>query len=164
MALREPREAPYRLRPAGPFDLDEVARIEAESFPVPWKRDFFASELVEPHRYIRVLAREDGSQPRIGGYLFAVSLYEEFHINKIATDPQVRKRGYGRWLLEDAVARARTMGSAAITLEVRIGNSAARQFYRSYAFTEAYRRRAYYQDGEDALVLVLPLRGAPTGG
>ena len=31
------------------------------------------------------------------------------------------------------------------------------QFYGSYGFTEAYRRRAYYQDGEDALVLVLPL-------
>ena len=84
---------PYRLRPAGPFDLDEVARIEAESFPVPWKREFFASELVEPHRYIRVLGRDDGGLPRIGGYLFAVSLYEEFHINKIATDAQMRKRG-----------------------------------------------------------------------
>ncbi len=157
MALREPQAAPYRLRAAGPFDLDEVARIEAESFPAPWKRDFFASELVEPHRYIRVLARDDGGDPRIGGYLFAVSLYEEFHINKIATDRRLRQQGYGRGLLEDALARARSMGSTAITLEVRVSNAAARQFYKSYGFAEAYRRRAYYQDGEDALVLVLPL-------
>lgn len=157
MALREPEPAPYRLRPAGPFDLDEVARIESESFPIPWKREFFASELVEPHRYIRVLARDDGGAPRIGGYLFAVALYEEFHINKIATDLRLRKQGHGRALLEDALARARSAGSTAITLEVRVSNSAAREFYKSYAFTEAYRRRAYYQDGEDALVLVLPL-------
>lgn len=157
MALREPRASPYRLRAAGPFDLDEVARIESESFPVPWKKEFFASELVEPHRYIRVLARDDGEEPRIGGYLFAVSLYEEFHINKIATDSRLRKQGLGRVLLEDALARARAMGSAAITLEVRVSNTAARQFYRSYGFTEAYRRRAYYQDGQDALVLVLTL-------
>jgi len=160
MALREPQAVPYRLRAGGPFDLDEVARIESESFPAPWKRDFFASELVEPHRYIRVLAREDGGEPRIGGYLFAVSLYEEFHINKIATDRRLRQQGYGRALLEDALARARSMGSTAITLEVRVSNAAARQFYKSYGFSEAYRRRAYYQDGEDALVLVLPL---PTG-
>jgi ribosomal-protein-alanine N-acetyltransferase len=86
-----------------------------------------------------------------------VSLYEEFHINKIATDLRLRQRGFGRLLLEDALSRARTMGSAAITLEVRVANTAARQFYRSYGFTEAYRRRAYYQDGQDALVLVLPL-------
>jgi ribosomal-protein-alanine N-acetyltransferase len=160
MALREPRDRPYRLRPPGPFDLDEIARIEAESFPVPWKKDFFASELVEPHRYLRVLGNEEGAQPRVGGYLFAVSLYEEFHINKIATDLRLRRQGYGRALLEDALARARSMGSTAITLEVRVSNDAARGFYRSYGFAEAYRRRAYYQDGEDALVLVLPL-GAP---
>lgn len=157
MALREPQAAPYRLRPAGPFDLDEIARIESECFPIPWKREFFASELVEPHRYIRALARDDGASPRIGGYLFAVALYEEFHINKIATDARLRKQGYGRMLLEDALARARSAGSTAITLEVRVSNAAAREFYKNYAFTEAYRRRAYYQDGEDALVLVLPL-------
>ena len=157
MALSKPRDDPYRLRPAGPFDLDVVARIEAESFPVPWRREFFASELVEPHRYIRVLARDDGLEPRLAGYLFAVSLYEEFHVNKIATDLRLRQQGYGRILLEDALARARAMGSASVTLEVRVSNAAARQFYRSYGFREAYKRRAYYQDGEDALVLVLPL-------
>lgn len=157
MALSEPRPDPYRLRPAGPFDLDEVVRIEAESFPVPWRREFFASELVEAHRYIRVLARDDGGTPRVGGYLFAVSLYEEFHVNKIATDLRLRKQGYGRILIEDALARARAMASTAVTLEVRVSNEAARQFYRSYGFREAYKRRAYYQDGEDALVLVLPL-------
>ena len=164
MALREPEPAPYRLRPGGPFDLDEVARIESESFPAPWRRDFFASELVEPPRYIRVLAREDGGEPRIGGYLFAVSLYEEFHINKIATDRRLRKQGYGRMLLEDALARARSMGSTAVTLEVRVSNAAARQFYKSYGFAEAYRRRGYYQDGEDALVLVLPLSTGSSRG
>lgn len=157
MALSEPRTSPYRLRPAAPFDLDEIARIEAESFVVPWKREFFSSELAESHRYIRVLARDDGVPPPIGGYVFAVSLYEEFHINKIATDTRLRQRGYGRWLLEDALARARSMGSSAVTLEVRVSNEPARRFYRSYGFAEAYRRRAYYQDGEDALVLVLAL-------
>ena len=156
-SLREPRPGPYRLRPAGPFDLDEIARIEHESFPIPWKREFFASELVEPHRYSRVLVRDDGGEPRVGGYLFAVSLYEEFHVNKIATDLRLRHRGHGRSLIEDAIARARAIGSASMTLEVRVSNDPARQFYRSYGFAEAYRRRAYYQDGEDALVMVLPL-------
>lgn len=164
MALREPQASPYQVRPGGPFDLEEIARIELESFPVPWKREFFASELSEPHRYVRVVARDDGLDPRVGGYLFAVSLYEEFHINKIATDLRLRHRGYGRMLLEDALARARSMGSNAITLEVRVSNAAARQFYRSYGFAEAYRRRAYYQDGEDAFVLVLALREASERG
>ena len=127
MALREPQPAPYRLRAGRARSTSTRSRGSRRSpSPIPWKREFFASELVEPHRYIRVLAREDGGEPRIGGYLFAVSLYEEFHINKIATDLRLRQQGYGRVLLEDALARARSMGSTAITLEVRVSNAAAR--------------------------------------
>jgi ribosomal-protein-alanine N-acetyltransferase len=161
MALRQPEPSPYRLEAARPEDLDEIARIEKEAFVVPWKREFFSTELLEPFRYARILMREDGGQPRIGGYLFAVSLYEEFHINKIATDARVRSRGLGRELLEDAIARARSVGAGTVTLEVRVSNVPARQFYKSYGFREAFRRKAYYQDGEDALALVLPLSAEP---
>jgi [ribosomal protein S18]-alanine N-acetyltransferase len=158
MALRKPEPAAYAIRPAAPPDLDEIARIERESFRIPWKREFFQSELSEPYRYARVLAGSEGAVPRIGGYLFAVSLYEEFHVNKIATDPRIRHRGYGRLLIEDAIARARAIRAASITLEVRVSNLPAREFYRSYRFREAFRRKSYYQDGEDAYALVLPLQ------
>ena len=157
MALREPRLAPYLVTTARPEHLDEIAQIELASFLVPWKREFFESELSEPYRYARVLFSQDGSVPRVGGYLFAVSLYEEFHINKIATDPGLRNRGLGRVLLEDALQRARAARAHAVTLEVRISNIPAREFYGSYGFREAYRRKGYYQDGEDAFAMVLPL-------
>jgi [ribosomal protein S18]-alanine N-acetyltransferase len=157
VALREPFAEVYRIAPARPGDLDEIVRIESESFRVPWKREFFDTELVEPYRYARVLAGEPGANPRIGGYLFAVSLYEEFHVNKIATDRRLRHRGYGRRLLEDALARAQSVGATAVTLEVRVSNATARRFYGTYGFREAYRRRGYYQDGEDALAMVLSL-------
>jgi ribosomal-protein-alanine N-acetyltransferase len=159
MALRKPESALYAIRQAAAPDLDDIARIERESFRIPWKREFFESELSEPYRFARVLAGGADAVPRIGGYLFAVSLYEEFHVNKIATDPRVRHRGFGRLLLEDAIARARSIGADSITLEVRVSNAPAREFYRSYGFREAFRRKAYYQDGEDAFALVLPLKG-----
>jgi len=165
VALRKPDPSEYRLVPAESRHLDEIARIERESFPVPWKREFFESELFESFRYARVLTRlHAGPAPEIGGYLFAISLYDEFHINKIATDSRIRKLGYGRMLLEDALARARTARAAAVTLEVRVSNSPAREFYRSYGFREAYRRRSYYQDGEDAFALVLPLSSTSDSG
>lgn len=157
MALREPLPDDYEVVAARTADLDEIARIEGASFLVPWKREFFASELEEPYRYARVLSGGGDVHPRIGGYLFAVSLYEEFHINKIATDPALRHRGYGRRLLEDALSRAKSVGATAVTLEVRLSNLPAREFYRSYGFREAYRRKSYYQDGEDAFAMVLSL-------
>jgi ribosomal-protein-alanine N-acetyltransferase len=161
LALRSPQSADYRLVPADAEHLDEIARIEQESFPVPWKREFFESELQESFRYARVLSRLDGPPPFVGGYLFAISLYDEFHINKIATDARLRQLGYGRMLLEDSLARARTVRAAAVTLEVRVSNAPAREFYRSYGFREAFRRKGYYQDGEDAFALVLSLETSP---
>ena len=158
MALREPCSASYLVASARPEHLDEIARIERESFLIPWKREFFETELSEPYRYARVLASRDGSVPEVGGYLFAVSLYEEFHVNKIATDPRLRNMGYGRMLLEDALNRARSQRAAAVTLEVRISNIPAREFYNSFGFREAYRRKSYYQDGEDAYAMILTLK------
>ena len=160
MALRKPEPAQYAIRPAETGDLDEIARIERASFRIPWKREFFESELREPYRFTRVLGGDPGLVPRIAGYLFAVSLYEEFHINKIATDPRVRHRGLGRRLLEDAIVRARNIGAESVTLEVRLSNLPAREFYRSYGFNESFRRKSYYQDGEDAFALVLTLAPA----
>jgi len=159
MALRKPEPAFYAIRQASVQDLDDIVRIERESFRIPWKREFFESEISEPYRFARVLAGGADVVPRIGGYLFAVSLYEEFHVNKIATDPRVRHRGLGRLLLEDAIARARSIAADSITLEVRVSNAPAREFYRSYGFREAFRRKSYYQDGEDAFALILPLKG-----
>jgi ribosomal-protein-alanine N-acetyltransferase len=161
MALRKPEPAFYAIRQADARDLDDIAKIEREAFRIPWKREYFESELSEPYRFARVLAGSAEVVPRIGGYLFAVSLYEEFHVNKIATDPRVRHRGLGRLLLEDAIARARSIGADSVTLEVRVSNVPAREFYRSYDFREAFRRKSYYQDGEDAFALVLPLKREP---
>ena len=160
MALRKPEPAQYAIRPAETGDLDEIARIERASFRIPWKREFFESELREPYRFTRVLGGDPGLVPRIAGYLFAVSLYEEFHINKIATAPRGRHRGIGRRLLEDAIVRARNIGAESVTLEVRLSNLPAREFYRSYGFHESFRRKSYYQDGEDAFALVLTLAPA----
>ena len=60
MALREPRPVPYVVLPARTEHLDEIASIELASFLVPWKREFFESELSEPYRYARVLLSQDG--------------------------------------------------------------------------------------------------------
>ena len=39
-------------------------------------------------------------------------------------------------------------------MEVRDGNAAARALYRSAGFAEVGRRRRYYPDGEDAILLL----------
>ena len=158
----------YIPRRARVSDLEEISAIEHASFPVPWRREFFASELSDERHYHRVLERALPGTPRLAGYFFGVFLFDEFHVNKIATHPAVRGEGHGRRLMEDALREAKRRSHpscSTVILEVRVSNNAAIEFYRAFGFREAGRRRHYYQDGEDALVLVLPLLDlAPASG
>jgi len=163
MASPAPDFALYRLRPARAEDVGAICAIEDASFPVPWRREFFEGEIRETHppRYHRVLERQLPGVPPLAAYLFAVILYDEFHINKIATHPVVRGEGHGRRLMEDAIGAARARQSASIVLEVRASNAPAIRFYGAFGFGEVGKRRRYYKDGEDARVMMLPL---PAGG
>ena len=149
----------YRIRPASADDVAAITAIEEASFPVPWRREFFEGELRETHppRYHRVLERQLPGVPGIAAYLFAVVLFDEFHINKIATHPVVRGEGHGRRLMDDAIAAARARAAGSIVLEVRASNAPAIRFYGRFGFVEVGRRRRYYKDGEDARLMLLPL-------
>jgi ribosomal-protein-alanine N-acetyltransferase len=154
-----PRREPeiFPMRPAVPADLDEIAEIERLSFPVPWRLEFFEGELRHSNRYHRILERAGSGGSRVAAYLFAIALPDEFHINKIATHPDFRGRGLGRRLLEDAIEQARGRTAKSVVLEVRLSNVSAIDFYKSFGFTEVQRRKRYYLDGEDALVMMLTL-------
>lgn len=161
MASAEPLTVVYRSRPATWADLDGVAEIERLSFPIPWRREFFEAELGERNRYHRVLESTGPNAAGIAAYVFAIVLPGEFHINKIASHPEVRRQGLGKRLMADALEEARRSGADSAALEVRVSNEPALAFYRSFGFAEAYRRARYYLDGEDALVLIRPILDLP---
>ena len=160
MATPAPDFRLYRARPARREDVPEITAIEEASFPVPWRREFFEGELreIHPPRFHRVLERQLPGIPSIAAYLFAVILFDEFHINKIATHPVVRGEGHGRRLMEEAIAAAAARRAASLVLEVRASNAPAIRFYQGFGFVEVGRRKRYYKDGEDARLMMLPLR------
>ena len=55
------------------------------------------------------------------------------------------------------VEAARQAGADRVLLEVAASNVAARELYRAHGYVEISRRRAYYADGDDALVLARAL-------
>ena len=75
------------LRDARLTDMDAVAELERISFPVPWKREFFASEVGQAHRFNRVVRAPGGI---LAGYVFCAFAGGEIHVNKIAVDPLYR--------------------------------------------------------------------------
>jgi len=97
---------------------------------------------------------------RVVGVLGLMFIEDDAHINTIATAPDMERRGIGRTLLDDGLAAAIQRESTRMTLEVAVGNDAARAFYAEYGFAPLGIRKQYYQKtGEDALVLVKYLSG-----
>ena len=89
------------------------------------------------------------------GYYIAMLVADECEILSVAIRPEHRRKGYAQILLEDLIGEGRKQGIQAIYLEVRSGNSAARAFYAFLGYEMVGERRAYYRDGEDAVVLRL---------
>jgi ribosomal-protein-alanine N-acetyltransferase len=130
-------------------DIEAIHRLECECFPAPWRREFFESEMIADWRYIRVAKRDR----TIIGYLFAMYLFDEMHVNKIAVVESERRQGIADALMADCFAFARDHGIRTIALEVRQSNQGAQEFYRHLDFESSYVRPHYYPDGESAVVM-----------
>ena len=136
--------------PATPADVDAVHRIEQASFPSPWRREFFAAEVVGESRY-NIVAKKDGVMI---GYLFGMWIFDEFHVNKIAVEASHRRQGIAHALMERCFDFAIEHEISTISLEVRQSNRSAQEFYRFLEFETSYIRKRYYPDGEAAVVMV----------
>jgi ribosomal protein S18 acetylase RimI-like enzyme len=75
------------------------------------------------------------------------------YIDALATDPEFRRRGAARALLEEAERQARERGLPAVTLDTSLNNEAARALYAATGFDEvAYRAPARGLPGFVALL------------
>lgn len=140
-----------RIEPMSLKDLDRVLEIESRSYQAPWSRRAFVSEVTDnSYAYYYVAKRGD----TIVGYVGMWIILEEAHITNIAVDPDWRRLGIGRYMLETMFDRAREHGATKMTLEVRVSNITAQNLYRKLGFEERGIRKGYYTDThEDALIM-----------
>lgn len=145
---------PLRIRPMTAADLDSVLLLEEVSFSDPWNRSLYEHELNDNRlsRYRVVVPADSDEVIAQGGWML---FGDEAHILTIAVRPEYRGQGIGRWLLLHLLAEARQEGCDSVVLEVRPSNEAALRLYESLGFVLINRRKRYYPDKEDALVLML---------
>jgi [ribosomal protein S18]-alanine N-acetyltransferase len=87
------------------------------------------------------------------GYICPMQVLDEGHILNVAVDPDCRGMGVGRALVQRVLDDFRASGAAFVSLEVRVSNVAAICLYRQMGFAEVGRRKRYYENGEDALMM-----------
>jgi ribosomal-protein-alanine N-acetyltransferase len=132
---------------AGPLHATALSAIHARAFPEDefWNERIIAGQLSQPGIFGLI-------DPR-GGMLLARVAADEAEILTVAVVPERRQQGVGGALLLFAAEEARQRGAVRIFLEVSTRNPAARGLYQQMGFQQVGRRRAYYADGSDALVL-----------
>jgi [ribosomal protein S18]-alanine N-acetyltransferase len=146
-------------------DLDQIDRIERDSYPTPWSRSMFAGELAKTSS-VTVGAFDTEMADRLVGYLVVSRYVDAWHIMNVAVDPDHRRRGIATRLLDALFATTAGDSRRGYTLEVRISNTTAIALYERLGFQATGVRRGYYTDNrEDALVMWKdPLPAAATSG
>ncbi|MFQ6077411.1 MAG: ribosomal protein S18-alanine N-acetyltransferase [Candidatus Bathyarchaeia archaeon] len=139
----------------GEEHLPQVLAIERASFPSPWPRHVFLSELRNrSDSHLRVALDQSAHPPLVLGFSCYWLISDEAHIANIAVHPRFRRLGIGNGLLESLMEEARSKGARRATLEVRVSNEAAQALYRRKGFTPVAIRKKYYSDtDEDAIIM-----------
>jgi len=141
----------FEISPMRQSDLDSVMNIEKASFPTPWSRNAFLSEIYENSRACYLVARQNG---KVIGYVGIWVILDEGHITNLAVHPDFRRRGVGERLMRAIMDYARSKGAKRITLEVRVSNLGAQKLYEKLGFVSVGIRPGYYHDnGEDAMIM-----------
>ena len=132
-------------------DLDAIERIERASYPAPWSRSMFASELAKPSsRSIAAMAGDD----KLVGYLILSRYVDAWHVMNVAVDPEYRRKGIATAMLQKLFDLTAGDAERGYTLEVRVSNLAAIGLYERFGFVQGGVRRGYYTDNrEDALIM-----------
>ena len=139
------------LRAMRAEDIAAVHAIEVASFPLPWSRTMFESELAHEYDRIWIVAEADGEVIGYGGLML---VDDEAHVMNIAVREGARGQRIGTALLGGLAELAWERNVGHLTLEVREGNERAIGLYEASGFHPVGRRRGYYaESGEDALIM-----------
>jgi [ribosomal protein S18]-alanine N-acetyltransferase len=146
----QPHPSAKILRLAKESDLPAVVAIEQTSFPLPWTEAAFRSELSNSCSWLWVVEERS----IVTGYVCVWFIHDEGQIVNVAVLPEYRRNGLGKVLLCHVLQEAITRGICALSLEVRRSNRAAIELYKNFGFQEVTIRERYYENGEDALLMV----------
>lgn len=131
---------------AGPAYAGAFAALHAAVFAhAPWNENAFSSLLHQPN-VIALLHEETG-------FLLLQVVMDEAEILTFGTTH--KRQGIGAQLLRAGLERLAEAGVTRLFLEVASRNHEAQAFYKKFNFVVTGRRKAYYEDGDDALIMCL---------
>lgn len=131
-------------------DVEEVVKIEEETFSMPWSQNAFL-EMIEAEYAHYMVAEEDN---KIIGSCGLRNIAGEGEITNVVIRPEYRNMGIGVNMLCKLIKNAEKIGIQAFTLEVRESNAPAIHVYEKLGFwAEGIRKNFYEKPCEDAVIM-----------
>ncbi len=151
-----PKVTTTEVATASAAQAEVLAALHAEAFLETWSAQDFRTLLESPGVAAYLAFREGVA----AGFVLTRAILDEAEILTLAVQPEARRRGLARQLIETAMTAAASRGARRLWLEVAEDNLPALALYRRAGFRETGRRRAYYvgvAGVRDALVMARDL-------
>ena len=131
------------------LDFEAIKDSLQSEFDDFWTESILKSELEnENSKYI--VAKENKN---IVGFAGIIILPDDVEITNIVTKKSERKKGIVNLLLDKLIIMARDTGKGNISLEVNEKNIIAINLYEKFGFETVGRRKKYYNQKEDAIIM-----------
>ena len=143
-----------------PKDLKRIYEIENMSFDQSYGINMF-QQLYEMGIGFLVAEEDDYV---IGYVMFWIKYENQGHIISIAVDKNYRHLGAGTELLVKAISILALLPIDAIYLEVKETNTEAVRFYERFNFIKDRVVPGYYENGDGAIIMYLPLNRGKVSG
>ncbi len=144
--------SPPRIETASWRDLRAIVKLERQCFgrdSWPWL------EMLAALTFPRTRRLKAVHKARIIGFVIGDRKPRMGWIASIGVDPDYRRRGVGRQLME---ACEQALGTDWVRLSLRTSNTAALRLYQKLGYQQVDVWPKYYRDGEDGLVMERAVR------
>src|SRR5258708_538597 len=131
----------FMVEPLAPSDVVSVAQciaIDADAFPYP--STLFGMRASSA----RVWAAREGGDAPVVGFVAGRVRRGVLHLEGLAVEREVRRRGIGRALVRQAVEHVREQGMQGIALHVSVANHVAISLYEGEGFVIGRRLPGFY--------------------
>ena len=131
-------------------NLNDVLNVSSLSLKESWSRESLEKELSNP--LAKYMVAEVNN--KVVGFAGLWAICNEGHITNISVHPNYRGQGIGSKLVESLIENSSSWYINSLTLEVRASNKIAQNLYKKYGFKEEDMRKHYYQDNNEAAIIM----------
>ena len=140
----------YNLREMTVEDIEAVIEGETKAFGTSLGYDLIYTDLTfNPYAHYMVLEIDKEVHGYIGLWINDNSEIINFYVDK-----EYQGLGFGEMMLDFAIRLCELSKVNNLSLEVRESNEIAKALYKKHGFIFSHKRERYYDNGEDAVVLI----------